>query len=59
MMDSFQMYKNYGEVEIFDPRIELKKAKNSIEAYLKRRAKAAWVSLFFLSEIFHSNIWHQ
>ncbi|VDK18665.1 unnamed protein product [Anisakis simplex] len=36
------MYEAYAEAEIFDPRIELKRAKNSIEAYLKRRAKAAW-----------------
>lgn len=41
------MYKNYGEVEIFDPRIELKKAKSAVEAHLKRRAKIAWVSLLF------------
>lgn len=41
------MYKNYGEVEIFDPRIELKKTKNAVEAYLKRRAKVAWVCLSF------------
>ncbi|VIO86506.1 Uncharacterized protein BM_BM2861 [Brugia malayi] len=36
------MYKNYGEVEIFDPQKELKRAKNAVEAYLKRRAKVAW-----------------
>ncbi|VDK35862.1 unnamed protein product [Gongylonema pulchrum] len=48
--NTLQMYKNYGEVEIFDPRVELKKAKNSVETYLKRRAKAAWASSF-LSEL--------
>ncbi|EJD73910.1 cache domain-containing protein [Loa loa] len=40
--DIIAMYKNYGEVEIFDPRKELKRAKNAVEAYLKRRAKVAW-----------------
>uniref|UniRef100_A0A914ZUQ7 Activin types I and II receptor domain-containing protein n=1 Tax=Parascaris univalens TaxID=6257 RepID=A0A914ZUQ7_PARUN len=40
--DITAMYKNYAEAEIFDPRMELKKAKNVIEAYLRRRAKAAW-----------------
>uniref|UniRef100_A0A8R1TU06 VWFA domain-containing protein n=1 Tax=Onchocerca volvulus TaxID=6282 RepID=A0A8R1TU06_ONCVO len=40
--DIIAMYKNYGEVEIFDPQVELKRAKNTIEAYLKRRAKVAW-----------------
>ncbi|KHN85660.1 Voltage-dependent calcium channel unc-36 [Toxocara canis] len=39
-----EMYKNFAEAEIFDPRMELKKAKHAIEAYLKRRAKAAWVN---------------
>ncbi|VDM13503.1 unnamed protein product [Wuchereria bancrofti] len=40
--DIISMYKNYGEVEIFDPRKELKRAKNAVESYLKRRAKVAW-----------------
>ncbi|VDP11229.1 unnamed protein product [Onchocerca flexuosa] len=40
--DIIAMYKNYGEVEIFDPQVELVRAKNTIEAYLKRRAKVAW-----------------
>uniref|UniRef100_A0A7I4KEZ2 BMA-UNC-36, isoform a; BMA-UNC-36, isoform c; BMA-UNC-36, isoform d; BMA-UNC-36, isoform b n=1 Tax=Brugia malayi TaxID=6279 RepID=A0A7I4KEZ2_BRUMA len=40
--DIIAMYKNYGEVEIFDPQKELKRAKNAVEAYLKRRAKVAW-----------------
>ncbi|KAL3981985.1 Cache domain family protein [Acanthocheilonema viteae] len=40
--DIIAMYKNYGEVEIFDPRIELKRARNAVESYLKRRAKIAW-----------------
>lgn len=41
------MYKNYGEVEVFDPQTELKRAKSAVEAYLKRRAEIAWVSLSF------------
>uniref|UniRef100_A0A0R3S0Q7 VWFA domain-containing protein n=1 Tax=Elaeophora elaphi TaxID=1147741 RepID=A0A0R3S0Q7_9BILA len=40
--DIIAMYKNYGEVEKFDPRVELKKARNAVEAYLKRRAEVAW-----------------
>lgn len=38
-----QMYKDYAEVEIYDPRVELKRAKNTIENYLRRRTKVAWV----------------
>uniref|UniRef100_A0A915PVX6 VWFA domain-containing protein n=1 Tax=Setaria digitata TaxID=48799 RepID=A0A915PVX6_9BILA len=44
-IDIVEMYRNYGEVEIFDPQVELKRAKNVIDAYLKRRAKFAWASL--------------
>lgn len=40
------MYKSHAQAEIFDPRVELKRAKHNIESYLKRRAKAAWVSHF-------------
>ncbi|VDN05557.1 unnamed protein product [Thelazia callipaeda] len=36
------MYRNYGEVETFDSRVELRRAKNVIESYLNRRTKAAW-----------------
>jgi hypothetical protein len=36
------MYKNLAQSETFDPRAELKKNKQMIEEYLRRRAKMAW-----------------
>ncbi|VDK83237.1 unnamed protein product [Litomosoides sigmodontis] len=54
--DIIAMYKNYGEVEIFDPRIELKKAKSAVEAHLKRRAKIAWEAKVSLESRFLYNL---
>ncbi|KAM3726496.1 Voltage-dependent calcium channel [Dirofilaria immitis] len=54
--DIIAMYRNYGEVEIFDPRVELKRAKNTIEAYLKRRAKVAWATKVSLESRLPANL---
>jgi tRNA(His) 5'-end guanylyltransferase len=42
------MYKNLAQSETFDPRAELKKNKQMIEEYLRRRAKMAWVNTYHM-----------
>uniref|UniRef100_A0A914XU51 VWFA domain-containing protein n=1 Tax=Plectus sambesii TaxID=2011161 RepID=A0A914XU51_9BILA len=37
-----EMYSNYAQSEVFDPRLELKQNKKDIEEYLKKRSKMAW-----------------
>ncbi|VDN53167.1 unnamed protein product [Dracunculus medinensis] len=54
--DIIEMYKSHAQAEIFDPRVELKRAKHNIESYLKRRAKAAWDAKISLESRILSNL---